>query len=162
MSEPLDDRAFRGALGRYGSGVTVMTTVADGEDHAITVSAFTSVSLDPPLVLACIDNRSDANAGVQGSRVFGVSILSEEQEAFSRRFATPGREKFEAKDLHTGESGVPLVPHALTHLECRLIAFHPAGDHTVYVGEVLRIEVRPGRPLLFHASGYRKLESDPK
>lgn len=136
-----------------------MVTTRDeaGTPLGLTVNAFCSVSLEPPLVLACIDNRSAANAGLQGSRVFGVSVLSEEQEAFSRRFAQPGREKFAAKDLHTGESGVPLVPHALAHLECRLVAFHPAGDHTVYVGEVLRLEVRPGRPLLFHASGYRRL-----
>jgi flavin reductase (DIM6/NTAB) family NADH-FMN oxidoreductase RutF len=136
----------------------VTTRDEDGTPLGLTVNAFCSVSLAPPLVLACIDNRSEANAGLQTSRVFGVSVLSEEQEAFSRRFAVPGREKFEAKDLHTGESGVPLVPHALAHLECRLIAFHPAGDHTVYVGEVVRLEVRPGRPLLFHASGYRRLE----
>lgn len=142
-----------------------MVTTRDeaGTPLGLTVNAFCSVSLEPPLVLACIDNRSDANAGLQGSRVFGVSVLSEEQEPFSRRFAAPGREKFAAKDLHTGETGVPLVPHALAHLECRLVAFHPAGDHTVYVGEVLRLEVRPGRPLLFHASGYRRLErGDPR
>jgi 3-hydroxy-9,10-secoandrosta-1,3,5(10)-triene-9,17-dione monooxygenase reductase component len=159
---PISAAAFRRALSQFATGVTVVTTRNEaGNPLGLTVNAFCSVSLDPPLVLACIDNRSDANAGLQASRVFGVSILSEEQEAFSRRFATPGREKFGAKDLHTGETGVPLVPHALAHLECRLVAFHPAGDHTVYVGEVLRIEVRPGRPLLYHAAGYRKLEPEP-
>lgn len=159
---PITAAAFRRALAQFATGVTVVTTRDDkGAPLGLTVNAFCSVSLEPPLVLASIDNRSDANAGLQGSRVFGVSVLSEEQEAFSRRFATPGREKFAAKDLHTGEAGVPLVPHALAHLECRLVAFHPAGDHTLYVGEVLRIEVRPGRPLLYHASGYRKLEPEP-
>ena len=160
----IDAGAFRQGLAQFASGITVVTTRdGAGRPLGLTVSAFCSVSLEPPLVLACIDNRSGANAGLLASRVFGVSILSEEQEAFSRRFATPGREKFDARDLHTGETGVPLVPHALAQLECRLVAFHPEGDHTVYVGEVLKIEVRPGRPLLYHAGGYgRLLPPEPK
>lgn len=158
---PVDPAGFRRALGQFATGITVVTTRdGDGSPLGLTVNAFCSVSLDPPLVLVCIDNRSEANAGLEATRSFGVSVLAEEQEAFSRRFAAPGREKFAAKDLHLGESGVALVPHALAQLECRVVASHPAGDHTVYMGEVLRLEVRPGRPLLYYGSGYRRLEPE--
>jgi flavin reductase (DIM6/NTAB) family NADH-FMN oxidoreductase RutF len=152
---------FKRALGQFATGVTVVTTL--GADHrplGLTVNAFTSVSLDPPLVLVCIDNRSEAHDGFEASRLFGVSVLREDQEAFSRRFATPGREKFAARDLHLGESGVALVPHALVHIECRVVATHGAGDHTIYLGEVLRLAVSPGRPLLYHASGYGSLNGE--
>ena len=155
---PIDAAAFRRALSQFATGITVVTTRnAGGQPMGLTVNAFTSVSLDPPLVLVCIDNRSDAHDGFEASRVFGVSVLGEEQEHFSRRFAQPGREKFAARDLHLGETGVALVPGALAHIECRLTSSQRAGDHTIYVGEVVRLESRPGRPLVYHASGYRKL-----
>lgn len=156
---PIDALEFRRALGQFPTGITVVTTKApDGSPMGLTVNAFSSVSLDPPLVLVCIDNRSDTHSGFESSRVFGVSVLAEDQEHFSRRFARPGREKFLARDLHLGETGVALVPGALVHIECRLNARLPSGDHTIYVGEAVRLVVRPGRPLLFHASGYTKLD----
>jgi flavin reductase (DIM6/NTAB) family NADH-FMN oxidoreductase RutF len=125
------------------------------------VNSFTSVSLDPPLVLVCIDNRSDTHDGFEASAVFGVSILREDQEHFSRRFAQPGREKFAARDLHKGETGVALVPGALAQIECRVVSAQRAGDHTIYVGEVLRLATQPGRPLLYHASAYQRLQGGP-
>lgn len=152
---------FKRALGQFATGITVVTTKdALGQPLGLTVNAFASVSLQPPLVLVSIDNRSEVITGFLASRLFGVSVLAEDQEAFSRRFAVRGREKFAAKDLHLGEHGVALVPHALAHLECSVAAAHAAGDHTVYVGEVLSLTVRPGRPLLYHASGYRRLQRD--
>lgn len=155
---PVDAAAFRRALGQFATGITVVTTRdAQGRPMGLTVNAFSSVSLEPPLVLVCIDNRSDTHDGFEASGVFGVSILGEDQEHFSRRFAQPGREKFAARDLHLGETGVALVPGAVAHIECRVSSAHRAGDHTIYVGEVVRLETRPGRPLLYHASGYRKL-----
>jgi flavin reductase (DIM6/NTAB) family NADH-FMN oxidoreductase RutF len=155
---PVDPAEFRRTLGQFATGITVVTTRGeDGRPMGLTVNAFSAVSLDPPLVLVCIDNRSDTHDGFEASCVFGISVLGEEQEHFSRRFAQPGREKFEAKDLHLGETGVALVPGALAHIECRVAATHPGGDHTIYVGEVVRLEMRPGRPLLYHASGYQKL-----
>jgi flavin reductase (DIM6/NTAB) family NADH-FMN oxidoreductase RutF len=155
--------SFRRALGQFATGVTVVTTVGPGgEPLGLTVNAFSAVSLDPPLVLVCIDNRSEAHEGFDASRVFGVSVLREDQEAFSRRFATPGREKFAVRDLHLGESGVALVPHALAHIECRVVASHASGDHTIYVGEVVRLEVGAGRPLIYHASGYARLGGGPR
>jgi 3-hydroxy-9,10-secoandrosta-1,3,5(10)-triene-9,17-dione monooxygenase reductase component len=160
---PVDDDAFRRALGQFATGITVVTTRdRDGRPMGLTVSAFSSVSLDPPLVLVCIDNRSEARGGFEGSRVFGVSVLREDQEHYSRRFAQPGREKFAAKDLHLGETGVALVPGALAHVECRVVSAHAAGDHTIYVGEVVRLATTPGRPLLYHASSYYRLDGSPR
>jgi flavin reductase (DIM6/NTAB) family NADH-FMN oxidoreductase RutF len=154
----VDAAEFRKALGQFASGVTVVTTLdKDGSPLGLTVSSFCSVSLDPPLVLVCIDNRSETHDGFEASGVFGVSILAESQEEWSHRFAFGGAEKFTGVDLEKGAHRVPLVPGALAHIECRVTATLPAGDHTIYVGEVLRLATRPGRPLLYHASGYHCL-----
>jgi flavin reductase (DIM6/NTAB) family NADH-FMN oxidoreductase RutF len=157
----VDTAEFRRALGQFASGVTVVTTLdRDGSPRGLTVSSFCSVSLDPPLVLVCIDNRSETHDGFEASGVFGVSILAEGQEEWSRRFAVGGVEKFVGVELVKGEHFVPLVPGALAHIECRVTATLPAGDHTIYVGEVLRLAATPGRPLLYHSSGYHCLHSE--
>ncbi len=159
---PLDSHSFRRALGQFATGVTVVTTRdAAGRPQGLTVSAFCSVSLEPPLVLVCVDQRSEVNPGLLTSGFFGVSVLAEDQEGMSRRFAGGGDEKFRGLSLLTGESGVPLLPGALVHIECRVASAHPGGDHTIYVGEVLRLAVSPGRPLLYHGSSYRRLDPEP-
>jgi flavin reductase (DIM6/NTAB) family NADH-FMN oxidoreductase RutF len=122
----------------------------------LTVSSFCSVSLHPPLVLACVDRRSDANDGMRASGRFGVSILAEDQEEVSRRFATSGRRKFQETTLVEGRHGIPLVAGALAHLECRVRSFHEEGDHTVWVGEVVALSAHPGRPLVYQAGAYRR------
>jgi flavin reductase (DIM6/NTAB) family NADH-FMN oxidoreductase RutF len=155
---PIEASDFRKTLGQFATGVTIVTTRdASGRPMGLTVNAFASVSLEPPLVLVCIDDRSETHGGFEASGVFGVSVLSEEQEGWSRRFAMPGQEKFAPADLMLGETGVALVPDALAHIECRVSATLPGGDHTIYVGEVLRLHVAPGRPLLYHGSAYAKL-----
>jgi flavin reductase (DIM6/NTAB) family NADH-FMN oxidoreductase RutF len=155
----VDAVSFRRVLGQFASGVTVVST-RDGEGRplGLTVSAFCSVSLHPPLVLACLGRRSDLNAGIRASGYFGVSILGEEQEAVSRRFATSGLTRFDEPLPLESRHGVPLVPGALGHLECRLRSFHDEGDHTVWVGEVVALSARSGRPLLYHRGAYRRLE----
>ena len=132
------------------------TLDADGRPQGLTVSAFCSVSLEPPLVLVCVDNRSDTNPGFAHSRLFGVSVLAAHQQDVSERFATLGPDK-NRFDFALGPSGAPLVPGAVAQLECRLHAAHDAGDHRIYVGEVLRAAVNPGPPLLYHATGYGRL-----
>jgi flavin reductase (DIM6/NTAB) family NADH-FMN oxidoreductase RutF len=155
----VDAAAFRRALGQFATGVNVVTTLApDGSPLALTVNAFCSVSLAPPLVLVSIDERSETHAGFRGSGVFGVSVLAEGQAEWSRRFAVPGRTKFEGVELlRGGATGVGLVPDALVHLECKVVSSHAAGDHVLYVGEVERLSAWPGRPLLYHGSAYRRL-----
>lgn len=161
MIPPLavDAPAFRRALSQFASGVTVVTTQGPDGPLGLTVTAFSSVSLEPPLVLVCIDRRSETHAGfARGS--FAVSLLAEGQEGMSQRFAGGGPDKFAEGGLVAGESGLPLVPGALAHLECRVHASLPGGDHVIYVGLVERASVFEGRPLLHHARGYRCLERD--
>ncbi len=159
---PLDSRSFRKALSQFATCVTVVTTRdGAGRPQGLTVSAFCSVSLEPPLVLVCVDRRSEVNPGLLTSGLFGVSVLAEDQEPMSRRFAEGGEEKFTGLSLLAGESGVPLLPGALVHVECRVASAHAGGDHTIYVGEVLRLAVSPGRPLLYHGSSYRRLDPEP-
>ncbi len=158
-SSPLaaDPVAFRQALSQFAAGVTVVTTLcADGTPRGLTVTAFCSVSLDPPLVLVSIDNRSEAHDGF-AEGLFAVSVLAEGQEDVSRRFAMPGTEKFTSGECLIGASGLPLIPDALAHLTCRVVTAVPGGDHTVYLGQVEDARVREGRPLVYHGRGYRRL-----
>ena len=158
---PVDDAAFRLALSQFATGVTVvLARDAAGAPAGLTVSAFSSVSLVPPLVLICVDLRSDAHGALAASAVFGVSVLGEAQEDVSRRFAWRGPEKFDGFVLEQGETGALLVPGAVAHLECARTGSHRGGDHTVFMGEVRRIRVTGGRPLLYHCGGYRRLAED--
>lgn len=152
---------FRHALSQFATGVTIVTTRdRSGRPLGLTVNAFCSVSLTPPLVLVCIDRRSEANAGFQETGVFNVSVLAEDQQEISRRFAARGAAKFAGPSLPAGENGVPVVEGAVAVIECRVTAAHSAGDHTIYVGEVTRLLSRPGRPLLYHSSAYQRIDPD--
>jgi flavin reductase ActVB len=156
----IDAREFRRGLSQFASGVTVVTTTdAAGQPQGLTASSFCSASLDPPLVLVCVDNRLAARQAILESGFFAVSVLAEAQESMSRRFAGGGADKFTGPGLVPGTNGALLVSGALAHLECRLVASHAAGDHTVFVGEVERLEAAPGRPLLYHESGYHRLDA---
>jgi flavin reductase (DIM6/NTAB) family NADH-FMN oxidoreductase RutF len=158
---PVDSSSFRQALAQFASGVTVVTTRdAAGDPMGLTVSAFCSVSLSPPLVLVSVDMGSEAHAGFRDSGVFAVSILAEGQDDVSRLFARPGPAKFRDFPLTAGQRGLPLVPDALAHLECEVRAAHPAGDHVLYVGEIVALAVRAGRPLLYNRGGYRRLAGE--
>lgn len=158
---PVDDSAFRQALSQFATGVTVVITRdASGAPAGLTVSAFTSVSMNPYLVLVCIDERSDAHDAIGESGIFGISILGEAQEDLSRRFAARGPGKFEGLALEQGETGALLVPGAVAHLECAVASTHRGGDHTIYLGEVRVIRVAPGRPLVYHRGAYRRLAAE--
>ena len=156
----LDPDAFRSVLGRFASGITVVTTRdADGRDAGLTVSAFCSVSLHPPLIQVCVDQSASVHPVLAASEHFGVSVLAAEQEALSRRFSTvESMHRFEGLGFSRGESGVVLLDDALAHLECRLVASHAAGDHTIFIGEVERATARSARPLLYYRGGYAQLE----
>jgi flavin reductase (DIM6/NTAB) family NADH-FMN oxidoreductase RutF len=163
MTAPLDDRAFRGALGRFGSAVTVVTTVVDDEDHAITVSAFTSVSLDPPLVLVCLDKTARFHEAVLRSGTWAVSILNESGQDAATWFALRGRPldgQLEKVAYHRGEfSGAGLLEDAVAWLECRTWRTYDGGDHTIVVGEVMTAAVTDAvdDPLLYYRSHYAAL-----
>jgi len=156
---PIEPADFRRALAQFASGVTAVTTRdGSGRPLGLTVTAFSSVSLEPPLVLICVDERSETHAGFRDSGLFGVSVLAEGQEEISRRFAGSGPAKFETTELVAGSTGVPLVAGALAYLECRVVAAHAAGDHTIYVGEIVVLTAREGRPLVYNQGRYRRLE----
>jgi flavin reductase (DIM6/NTAB) family NADH-FMN oxidoreductase RutF len=151
---------FRAALSQFASGVTVVTSRrASGQPVGLTVSAFAAVSLVPPLVLVSIAHHAEAHPGFAESGVFGVSVLGEEQEGVSRRFAQNGPERFDLGGLHRGPRlGVVLVDGALARLECRVVAGHVAGDHTIFVGEIVALAVSPGRPLVYHHGAYARVQ----
>ena len=156
----IDPDSFRSVLGRFASGITVVTTRdAEGRDVGMTVSAFCSVSLDPPLVQVCVDHAASLYAALSVSARYGVSILASEQEALSRRFATAeSTRRFDGIGYRRGESGVLLLDDALAQLECRIVASHPTGDHTMFVGEVESARARSARPLLYYRGGYAQLD----
>jgi flavin reductase (DIM6/NTAB) family NADH-FMN oxidoreductase RutF len=156
---PIDPDQFRAVLGRFASGVTVLTArTGGGQDHGMTASAFCSVSLSPPLVLACVDHSADMHGLIATGSHFGVSILEEGQEALSRRFAELPSGRFDGIGYTRAESGVVLLDDALAHLECRCVDRYVAGDHAILVGEVEWAGVQQGRPLLYYRGGYAQIE----
>lgn len=156
---PVDAEAFRAALGRWASGVAIVTSRAGDHVHGMTVSAFSSVSLVPPLVLVCADKSSNTLGVIDAGGCFAVNVLAAGQEALSNRFASKKDEhrRFEGLETRRGETGAPLLPGALVGLDCRVVAAHDAGDHVIYVGEVVVAEVGEGEPLLHYAGRYREM-----
>jgi flavin reductase (DIM6/NTAB) family NADH-FMN oxidoreductase RutF len=149
---------FRTALRSFAAGVTVVTTRdREGRPSGLTASAFTSVSLDPPLVLVCVDHTATAHPDFQDRGWFAVNVLRREQEALSRRFAVSGGDKFRGVPCHEGPTGLPLLDGALATLECRIVEAHDAGDHTIFIGQVEAASVADGRPLVYFHGGYHSL-----
>ncbi|MFC6883272.1 MULTISPECIES: flavin reductase family protein [Actinomadura] len=162
--DALHPRALRAALGRFATGVAVVTAAApDGTPIGMTVNSLTSVSLDPPLVLFCVDRRSRLHPVFTGADGFAVNILREGQLSLSWRFASPGFDRFDAIEPRYGETGVPLLPSALAVLECVEPRPIPAGDHDIVLGRVVALETAPddhAEPLVFFGGGYRSLNTD--
>lgn len=155
----LDPSTFRAALGRFASGITIITARdADGRDGGMTVSAFSSLSLDPPLILVCVDRAASAGPVFDTAEHYAVNILADDQEALSRRFAQKDVDRFDGVGFTRSSLGVPLLDGALATLECRATARHPGGDHSILIGEVIEVTLHEGHPLLYYRSGYRRLE----
>jgi len=159
MHDPVTSEEFRAALGRFASGVTVITVeIAEGVVHGMTASAFCSVSLRPPLVLVCVDHLAQTYLHLRQHREFGVSILKEEQEALSVFFADPERDHDAAHRLGVRyrkmKSGTPALQEALACLDCRSVDAHAEGDHTIFVAEVREVLLGEGRPLLYFRGRY--------
>jgi flavin reductase (DIM6/NTAB) family NADH-FMN oxidoreductase RutF len=156
---PVGKQEFRTALGHFASTVTVVTVrCADGRLAGITVTAFSSLSLEPPLVLICIDRRAFVHEHLQMGTVFAVNMLSENQEVLSRRFATSDPDQFRGVGYVDGLDGVPLLEDVLAVVECRIVAEQPGGDHTIFVGQVESTRVTDGKPLLYYRGGYGRME----
>jgi flavin reductase (DIM6/NTAB) family NADH-FMN oxidoreductase RutF len=150
---------FRSVLGRFPSGVTVVTTKgADGSDQGMTVSAFSSVSLEPPLVLICIEKSASAYDALTMAPGFVVNILSASQEQIARRFSIVDIDRFEGVGYSRSRNGHAIIDDVLGVIECSRVANHEAGDHTIIVGEVETTRAETGTPLLYYRGGYAQLE----
>lgn len=158
----IDPRQFRNALGRFASGVTVITTQHEDHTHGMTANAFVSVSLVPPLILVSVDKRAKMHQLLATNRRYGVSVLGEDQEALSNHFA--GRTVDDLEISFMIKEGVPLLMGAVAHLIARVVDRHAAGDHTLYIGQVEYVDWKEdGRPLLFYAGKYYQLsEKQPR
>lgn len=149
---------FRSVLGRFASSVTVLSARdSTGKDYGMTVSAFSSVSLEPPMVLACVDKTASIYPTLLVTDVIGISILAEGQESCSRRFAEKDADRFDDLEIQRGARGVALLRDALAHLECRIIARHDGGDHTIFVAAVEQARAFDGSPLLYYRGGYAQI-----
>ncbi|MDZ5696632.1 flavin reductase family protein [Chelativorans sp. M5D2P16] len=151
-----DLKLFRNALGRFATGITVVTTrTPDGKREGMTANSFSAVSLDPPLVLWSVKNEAPSLPAFLTAGMFAVNVLSEEQAWLSHHFATPRAEKFDDVDSTDGHRGCPLIRDALARFECRLEQTVPAGDHQILIGRVLRASYdEAAAPLLFSGGRY--------
>jgi flavin reductase (DIM6/NTAB) family NADH-FMN oxidoreductase RutF len=159
---PLSPFEFRKALGHFTTGVTVITVEREpGKIHGMTANSFTSVSLDPVLILVCVDHRAKMLPLLQKKKQFGVSVLKQNQQAISEYFAK--REHSSEAEQRLGvhyrptPSGAPVIDGTLLQMSCKVIASHVSGDHTIFVGEVQDAEMHEGEPLLYFRGEYRKI-----
>ncbi len=165
MANPISKDDLKDAYSRWATGVTIVTARAGDRILGMTVSAFTEVSLDPPLVLVCADKSSNTHELIAESQAFAVHILRRDQEALSNLFASKKDEhrRFEGLDYQTGSTGAPLLPGVIATLDCRVRDAHDAGDHIIYVGEVVGLELGDsgdagaGDPLVFYDRKYASL-----
>jgi flavin reductase (DIM6/NTAB) family NADH-FMN oxidoreductase RutF len=158
----IDQEAFKAALRGWASGVTVVTSRSGDRTHGMTVSAFSSVSADPPLVLVCANRSSTTHAIIEEGGVFAVNILASHQQDVSSVFASSKHEETRLQRVgwSEGETGAPLIHEALASLECTVASAHREGSHTIYVGHVQAVHTTDAEPLLYYAGGYRSLHCD--
>ena len=162
LTPPLTALEFRKALGHFTTGVTVVTVEREpGKVHGMTANSFTSVSLDPMLILVCVDQRAKMLSLLEKKKRFGISVLKGGQEAISEYFSkgTPSAEAEERLSIRYRRTpgGIPVLENALLQLGCSLVASHIAGDHTIFVGEVEDAKIHEGEPLLYFRGEYRKI-----
>jgi len=153
---------FRRVIGRFATGVTIVTSRLGEELHGMTANAVSSLSLEPMLALVCVDRTADTHDIIARSGAFVLNILREEQEELSRHFAdkaTEGAHRLDAVPHRFGETGAPILEDCLAYLECRVAQELPGGDHTIFVGEVVAAgePAQDARPLLFYRGRYRRL-----
>ena len=158
----LNPAEFRKAMGAFATGVTIITVDLDDEVHGMTANAFASVSLEPPLVLVCVDHSTRTHAHLNARKRFGVNVLSADQRVISEYYARPDRSHEHAETeagarFERTSHGTPMLHGSLAYLECRLHSAEEAGDHTIFIAEVEDVVVREGDPLLFYRGKYRQV-----
>ena len=153
---PIDKEVFRQVLSHFAAGVTVVTTLdAEQRPHGLTATAFSSVSLDPPLVLVCVDKKAETYPQFEPAGIFAVNFLALGQRHISQSFAKHGGDKFSGVSWRPGALGTPLLDGTIGHVECRIRYWYDAGDHTIMVGEIESADAREGEPLLHFRHAYR-------
>jgi flavin reductase (DIM6/NTAB) family NADH-FMN oxidoreductase RutF len=157
---PVTSEEFRRACGRFATGVTIATVLDPQESpHGLTVSSFTSLSLNPPLILICLGHDVTIIDIFRASRYFGINVLAENQRELSERFARKNGDRFNGLDWLRGETGVPLLLGMVASIECVAVQRFTSGDHDIFVGEMVNASVADGEPLIHFASQYRRLAS---
>lgn len=154
-----DSNEFRTVMGHFATGVTVITTHdTQGAFLGLTANAFSSVSLDPPLVMVCVDKKAESHPALLASRVYNVNILTKEQESLSRTFAKSSSDKFAGVAYHVAENGAPVLGDSVAHMVCEVRDSFDAGDHTIFLGEVKDLQMdHEANPLIYFRGGYRDL-----
>ncbi|MDD1605499.1 MAG: flavin reductase family protein [Methylococcaceae bacterium] len=161
MTVSADD--FKNALQLWASGVTVVTTQSEKFGvQGMTVTAFSSVSVNPPQVLVCINDAADTGDGIDASQCFAVNVLTADQQELSNQFAggSSQQQRFENADWSAGVTGAPLLNNSLMSLDCKVVEKVRAGTHWIIIGEVQAVECRAGEPLLYYRGAYRQLIND--
>ena len=152
----MDDRLFKAAMGKFATGVTVITTEVDGEVHGMTANAFMSVSLDPKLVLVSVMHKAKTHDRIKQAGAFGVNILAKDQANYSQYFAGQVDEEI---GIPIGKlENVPILEDTLVNVACKLYDSHEAGDHTLFIGEVLNVVVKDEEPLLYFEGSYKEFK----
>ena len=160
MTIPVDGPALRRIFSHYPTGVTIVTTTHEGQPCGLTVNSFTSVSLEPPLILICLARHARAHRCVEVTHHFAVNILTAGQEALARLFATKVEDKFRGLSYRPSPGGDPILDGVHGWLDCEVVATHPGGNtHTIYVALVTAMDVGAGAPLVFHHGAYTRLGS---
>jgi flavin reductase (DIM6/NTAB) family NADH-FMN oxidoreductase RutF len=154
---------FRRVMGNFPTGITVLTVEREpGQVHGMTANSFTSVSLEPLLILVCIDHNARLLSYIKEQRRFGVNMLKESQQTLSEHFAKPQLDLSEEVRLgirfRWTDSGIPLLTEGLAHLGCNVVAEHVSGDHTIFVADVESLELNAGEPLVYFRGKYRKIQ----
>ena len=151
---------FRRACGRFSTGVAIASVLdAQGTPHGLTVSSFTSASLEPPLVLICLGHRVSVIDAFRASAHFGINVLAEGQRDLAERFSRKGQDRFDGLNWRRGKTGVPILAGVLAAIECAVRQRFTAGDHDVFVGEMVAARETGGAPLIHFASHYRRLDA---
>jgi flavin reductase (DIM6/NTAB) family NADH-FMN oxidoreductase RutF len=145
----VDPERMRSVMGHFASGVTIISTRHEGIDYGLTASAVSSLSLDPPMLLICVNKTSNTRNAIEASGIFAVNILRESQSEVARKFATSRSDKFTGLSVSYGDLGVPLLDNMLATIECRVVESVSGGTHTVFLAEVEAAQAREGMPLTY-------------
>lgn len=150
----IDPSEFRRILGHWVTGVAVVASTGDDGPRGFTANAFTSLSLEPPLVLVCVDRTANTLAGIRSTGRFTVNVLGSAGERLARHFATDADDKFEGVAWTTAVTGAPVLEDAQAWVDCRVMSEVPGGDHVIFIGEVVAGDADEGEPLIFYRGGY--------